>query len=410
MWKFFHDWAYIANDLIKVGMKSPYDENFDLVALSGEIKSAQVSEKDLRNAELAILRVQEFYHLDAIDVIRGKISNYTAIRALVEKQANDIVLKAVEQGDTCGAYNWSKAMIQLKMNVIEDGRLLTRNPPSQKKCAATICSTGAGESYCILKDDSTARYQKACNTKSYNYPKGRKKRAACSLNAIHPSQILQPIKTEQISVNPPIYQFHEVYTSQECDHIWATGAAIQKRSTVASDPREKITVSERRVGTNSWLGDDSSVVDMFSRRVGYATGMQMSPEDVEKWQAASYGIGGHYNLHHDYLPEYADQLAHLGQRYATFMVYLSDLPLGGATAFPHLDLSFFPSKGSALFWFDISLAGEPLTLTLHGGCPVLLGAKHIGNKWIRYNPQFLTYPCGRSPNSIAKLPKSLCRY
>ena len=32
------------------------------------------------------------------------------------------------------------------------------------------------------------------------------------------------------------------------------------------------------------LGDDSSVVDMFSRRVGYATGMQMSPEDVEKWQ------------------------------------------------------------------------------------------------------------------------------
>ena len=80
MWKFFHDWAYLANDLIKVGMKSPYDENFDLVALSGEIKSAQVSEKDLRNAELAILRVQEFYHLDAIDVIRGKISNYTGIR------------------------------------------------------------------------------------------------------------------------------------------------------------------------------------------------------------------------------------------------------------------------------------------------------------------------------------------
>ena len=63
------------------------------------------------------------------------------------------------------------------------------------------------------------------------------------------------------------------------------------------------------------------------------------------FEAASYGIGGHYNLHHDYLPEYADQLAHLGQRYATFMVYLSDLPLGGATAFPHLDLSFFPSKG-----------------------------------------------------------------
>ena len=52
---------------------------------------------------------------------------------------------------------------------------------------------------------------------------GKKRNPPCFLNAIHPTQLLQPIKTEWISVNPPVYQFHGVFTHQECDEFWATG-------------------------------------------------------------------------------------------------------------------------------------------------------------------------------------------
>ncbi|XP_075265894.1 prolyl 4-hydroxylase subunit alpha-1-like [Convolutriloba macropyga] len=92
------------------------------------------------------------------------------------------------------------------------------------------------------------------------------------------------------------------------------------------------------------------------------------------------------------------------------MVYLSDVQLGGATAFPYLGLSFYPDKGSALFWFNMDLSGKVLPITLHGGCAVLLGSKKIGNKWIRYNGQFDTYPCGLKENKLGKIPKSLVKY
>ena len=35
---------------------------------------------------------------------------------------------------------------------------------------------------------------------------------------------------------------------------------------------------------------------------------------------------------------------------ATFMAYIDDVPLGGATAFPLIGSAVQPVKGSAVFW------------------------------------------------------------
>lgn len=60
---------------------------------------------------------------------------------------------------------------------------------------------------------------------------------------------------------------------------------------------------------------------------------------------------------------------------------------GGATAFPRLGVTVEPSKGSALFWYNMKPEGHPDQLSLHGGCPILYGNKCVSNKWIRDNSQ-----------------------
>jgi len=61
----------------------------------------------------------------------------------------------------------------------------------------------------------------------------------------------------------------------------------------------------------------------------------------------------------------------------TFMVYMSEVGLGGRTVFPQAGISVKPEKGSALYWFNHDAAIEIDSRIFHLGCPV-----GFGNKWI----------------------------
>ena len=106
-------------------------------------------------------------------------------------------------------------------------------------------------------------------------------------------------------------------------------------------------------------------------------------------QIANYGIGGHYQSHQDPMFVYKDPefLVYsvenkngrppyvTGDRLATFMLYLSEVPLGGWTAFPRLGVAIAPTKGSAVFWYNLKLTGRKLEESLHAACPTLFGIK-----------------------------------
>ena len=176
-------------------------------------------------------------------------------------------------------------------------------------------------------------------------------------------------------------------------------------------------VSEMRVSRNCWIKDfESGLVDKLSPRFNRITQLQTSrpldlhgegkEEEYEHLQIANYGIGGHYESHQDPMFVYKEPDFTVysvqekknpyptGDRLATFMLYLSEVPKGGWTAFPRLGVAIAPQKGSAVFWYNLKRSGRSDMAMLHGGCPVVLGSKWVANKWIRENANIFHNPCG----------------
>ncbi|XP_075524914.1 prolyl 4-hydroxylase subunit alpha-2-like isoform X2 [Dermacentor variabilis] len=164
-------------------------------------------------------------------------------------------------------------------------------------------------------------------------------------------------------------------------------------------------VDPGRISQVAWLNPDTDpLLERVNQRVAMLTGLSTDYErgDSEIIQYNSYGPGGHYETHHDYLlqgltEEELEQLdqedKESGDRIATFMFYLSDVSLGGATAFPYAKAAVPPRKGSAAFWYNMRDDGSYDFRTLHGGCSVLHGTKQVANVWIRSNAQMFNRPC-----------------
>ena len=74
-----------------------------------------------------------------------------------------------------------------------------------------------------------------------------------------------------------------------------------------------------------------------------------------------------------------------------FLVYVlitASIILGGATVWPYAGQSVFPEKGNGIYWHNLLKSKSVDYFVTHRACPVILGTKWIGNKWIGYDPQW----------------------
>ena len=70
-------------------------------------------------------------------------------------------------------------------------------------------------------------------------------------------------------------------------------------------------------------------------------------------QITNYGIGGVYTPHLDSVGNNGVSLGepYLGDRLATFLSFMTDVKVGGGTAFPFLGVTHQPKKGDAILWY-----------------------------------------------------------
>ncbi|XP_065281621.1 prolyl 4-hydroxylase subunit alpha-2-like [Dermacentor albipictus] len=215
-----------------------------------------------------------------------------------------------------------------------------------------------------------------------------------------PRLILGPLKLEVLSLTPRVAVFVDFLTASEVAYIQQAGRTGLERGSIYDWDNPDGITSYKRISKVSWLWDaDHPSLAPLARRISLATGLSL--ESAEPFQVANYGLGGHYTPHDD--ASSFDQIADewdtkYGNRLATVLLYLSDVSLGGATAFVNLHLAVKPRRGAALFWHDLapySGSDGPVHFsfwhqmkaledrTNHVGCPVLWGTKWIATKWIR---------------------------
>lgn len=136
------------------------------------------------------------------------------------------------------------------------------------------------------------------------------------------------------------------------------------------------------------LAVDLPEVEELESRLATLSGID--PAHGEPVQGQRYLEGQEFKPHCDYFnPEGQDWEKYCsvsGQRTWTFMIYLNDVPAGGATRFKCIGKTIRPETGKLLCWNNRRPDRTPNPNTLHHGMKVRKGAKYVITKWYREKP------------------------
>jgi len=246
----------------------------------------------------------------------------------------------------------------------------------------------------------------------------------------------EPVVVETLSHSPRIFRLHNLFSHTEADALIENALSIKteagrlKRSSTGA---EGYNMNVHRTSHNAF--DGTSVVAMALKRRSMA--LLGYPEFRDTWcdgaQVLRYAPGQAYRPHLDAFFGSDDGGGGGGHnydaarggtdRYATVLLYLSDVESGGETVFPHGRppeggpgalstaqgppptglfepgsweeemvaqcqhcLAIRPRKGEAILFYSQHPNGRVDAASLHGGCPVLAGTKWAANFWFWNGP------------------------
>lgn len=177
------------------------------------------------------------------------------------------------------------------------------------------------EYYKILQHKELNLYRRVCS--------GTERQDVTELSRLHCRFVsnsffskLARFKIEEASLDPYIVVFIDVVSVDEIEEL----KRISKHTfTTAKIVKDESSDVEIRLAKVAWYEDkDNEIVARLSRRVEDMTGLTTST--AEFLQIQNYGIGGHYQPHFDFIPNFEKQIINEvfdhGNRVATILFYV----------------------------------------------------------------------------------------
>ncbi|XP_048020739.1 prolyl 4-hydroxylase subunit alpha-2-like [Megalobrama amblycephala] len=235
-----------------------------------------------------------------------------------------------------------------------------------------------------LNTKSNNSYEALCRGEVDERTSKRQRALSCrySTGGGNPRLMYAPVKEEVEWDEPRIIRYHDIISDREIEFLKNISIPQLSRSRI-----RHLGVSNIRTSQSVFLEEDNTVLARISQNIADITGLSM--ESSEYLHVQNYGIGGRFDPHYD-----AWDVEN--GRIATFLIYMSDVEIGGATVFPKVGVALKPKKGSAVFWYNLQKNGRVHNDTQHAGCPVLVGNKWVANKWIHEFGQEFRRPCSLS--------------
>ncbi|GFS04901.1 prolyl 4-hydroxylase subunit alpha-1-like, partial [Elysia marginata] len=226
----------------------------------------------------------------------------------------------------------------------------TKNFERDPKPAFFSDGCSGKEEFNSYNDKIYRQYIKLCQQSAEESLSGDDHKKRCTWRYIWPYVRLDE---EVISSNPEVSRFYGVISSGDIEHMKELALNQLSDSELSSDVRDNI--KDLRVSQTAWLPNKTPTLEKLSKLVGDATrldsGVELVDSPSEVFQVVNYGLGGLYAPHEDSVRTSRDMgaettrhLKNSGDRVATWMFYLSDVQLGGATVFPALNISVAPIK------------------------------------------------------------------
>nr|XP_039259426.1 prolyl 4-hydroxylase subunit alpha-2-like [Styela clava] len=334
-------------------------------------------------ARQALLRLEHTYKLDTRDLADGNIRGKLAGKTLSATDCANIAeaAHAVGRDEQCKKWN-AESLSRLYAIGVNTKKFSSLFPRKYVNCSSNSDKPS-------LTDGTSLLYRELCNEEIVQKPK------KCYLWTQNKNYwfVFQPVKTEILNYSPRIIRFYDVARDFEIDSVIKISKSILQWGYAGREniPEDKnINITSPRVGHVAWLLEnetyktdngtkDDAIVKSLSKRVRTIIGLGGTKADV--FQVSHYGVGGQFLFHYDNFVRGSEGEKYDGNRIASFLLYLSDIPEGGYTAFKYPKVYAKPIKGSAIFWYNLLPDGEANIYGLHAGCPTLIGSKWIAVKW-----------------------------
>uniref|UniRef100_A0A3Q1AML0 procollagen-proline 4-dioxygenase n=1 Tax=Amphiprion ocellaris TaxID=80972 RepID=A0A3Q1AML0_AMPOC len=369
------------------------------------------NDDDQTGAAKAMMRLQDTYQLDTNIISTGELPGSSSVASLTVDDCYDLgkvayseadyyhtelwmvqTLKQLDQGETSNLVDAITVLDYLIDSAYQQGELerelnFTKRllelgqycSLKRKTCLCYFCKERVGldnmnrHSYRGRPDDDLfhmRKYEQLCRGEGIRMTPRRQSRLFCRYynNNRHPRYVIGPVRQEDEWDHPRIVRYHNIVSDKEMEKVKELAKPRVSPSIAYEDP----------------------VVDKINQRIEDITGLDITTAD--DLQVANYGIGGQYEPHLDFRQEFEELGS--GNRIATWLLYMSDVPAGGATVFTEVGAAVQPIKGTAVFWYNLFPSGEGDYRTEHAACPVLVGSKWVSNKWIRERGQEFRRHCG----------------